>query len=79
MFYNVISTLHQHVTMVLKDALLQVLQWQNMHVSAFPSKMTMVFALYKPELKSFLNRNDRQANILSTVRLKVLWNQLLMT
>ena len=27
---------------VVEDALFQVLQWQNMHVSAFPLKMTMV-------------------------------------
>ena len=42
MFYDVISALHQNVTVVPKDALFQVLQWENMRIPAFLSKMTMV-------------------------------------
>ena len=41
-FYDIIYILHRNITVGPEDALLKVLQWQNMHVPAFPSKMTIV-------------------------------------
>ena len=38
-FYDAISALHQNVTM---GPLFRVLQWQNMRVPVFASKMTII-------------------------------------
>ena len=41
MLYYFISALHRNIIVGPEDALFQVLQWQNMHIPAFPLKMTM--------------------------------------
>ena len=54
-----------------EDALFQVLQWQNMRVPAFPSKMTMVLRFAVQEIVS-----DESTNIILSHSLYYLCSRL---